>query len=237
MADDQIASVVRRLVREIVLGSPVSTASSAGAPAAFDAADSTAGSISEGFEIPVGISVRHLHICRKDLATLYGPGAELTKKSDLYEPGEFASEQVVTLVGPRLRTIENVRILGPMRDFTQVELSRTDGIALGLDLPMRKSGDLRGAAEITVVGPRGSLTLPMAIRSNRHIHMGPDDGARFGVVDNDIVRVRVPGDEGVIYENVQVRVHEGWLLTMHVDTDDANASNLFCSMKAYLLPS
>jgi putative phosphotransacetylase len=144
----------------------------------------------------------------------------------------------VTLVGPRLRTIEGVRILGPARDFTQVELSRTDGIALGLDLPMRKSGDLASAAPITVVGPHGSLTLSRgAIRSNRHIHMGPADAAKFGVKDNDVVRVRVPGEEGVVFENVQVRVKEGWLLTLHVDTDDANASNLFCNMKAYLLPA
>lgn len=236
-ADDVVAAVVRRVVRE-ALGLPagVSTGrdrflgvSAGGGPRAWE---------SEGFELPVGISVRHLHICRADLEVLYGPGARLTKKSDLFEPGEFAANEVVTVVGPKLRTLENVRILGPERDFTQVELSRTDAITIGLDLPMRKSGDLRGAAPITVVGPRGSITLPNgAIRSNRHIHMAPADAARFGVKDNDIVRVRVPGEEGVIYENVQARVKEGWLLTMHVDTDDANASNLFCNMKAYLLPN
>lgn len=235
--------LVRDLVRRFsVVGDAgvdraVGAATAAGRNASAAIAAGPSRTVDHGFEVPVGISVRHLHICRPDLDILYGPGSRLTRKNDLYEPGEFASNEVVTVVGPKLRTLENVRILGPLRDFTQVELSRTDAFAVGLDLPMRKSGDLVGAAPITVVGPRGSITLPNgAIRSNRHIHMGPADAARFGVNDNDIVRVRVPGEEGVIYENVQVRVKEGWLLTLHVDTDDANASNLFCNMKAYLLP-
>lgn len=231
LTDAAVVDVVRRVVRE-ALGLPQSEGVAEGAARKATAVEEA------GFEIPVGISVRHLHICQADLEVLYGPGAQLTKKNDLYEPGEFAANEVVTVVGPKLRTLENVRILGPLRDFTQVELSRTDAITIGLDLPMRRSGDLESAAPVTIVGPCGSLTLAHgAIRSNRHIHMGPEDAARFGVNDNDIVRVRVPGEEGVIYENVQVRVKDGWLLTMHVDTDDANASNLFCNMKAYLLPN
>lgn len=229
LSDSQVAGLVASLVREALGGPGAAVAEAAGG---FDASASP-----RGFEIPVGISVRHVHICQKDMDVLFGPGAALTKKSDLFEPGEFAAQEVVTLVGPKLRAVEKVRILGPMREFTQVELSRTDAVCLGLDLPMRRSGDLKGAAPLTLVGPAGSLTLPqVAIRSNRHIHMSDRDAERFGVRDNDIVRVRVAGEEGVIYENVQVRVNPSWLLTMHVDTDDANASNLFCNMKAYLLP-
>src|SRR5712691_6186587 len=144
-------------------------------------------------QIPVGVSARHVHVCREDLEKLFGRGYMLTKERDLLQPGEFASKELVTLVGPDGKILPRTRILGPLRSRTQVELARTDGIALGIkNLPMRRSGELQGAAPITLVGLYGTLYLPeAAIRSNRHIHMGPSDAARFGVKQNDIVQLRI----------------------------------------------
>lgn len=179
--------------------------------------------------IPVGVSVRHIHISQDDLEKLFGPGYKLTVKKDLTQPSEFAANEVVTIVGPKLRSIPNVRILGPVRSKTQVELARTDGIVLGINPPVRKSGDTVGSESVTLVGPKGSLTLKEgAIRANRHIHMGPADAAGFGVKDDNLVSVEVSGDKALIFKDVQVRVHQGWILEMHLDTDDANAADIKC---------
>ncbi|MFP4017095.1 MAG: phosphate propanoyltransferase [Halanaerobiales bacterium] len=186
--------------------------------------------------IPVGVSVRHVHITQEDLEVLFGKGYTLTKKKDLAQPGEFAANEVVTAVGPKLRSISNIRILGPVRSKTQVELAKTDGIQLGINPPVRKSGDLIGSAGITLVGPKGSLTLKEgAIQANRHIHMGTEDAARLGVKNDDIVSVEVDGAKALIFRNVQVRVHEGWVLEMHLDTDDANAAGINCGTQVKLL--
>ena len=187
--------------------------------------------------IPVGVSARHVHVCQEDLEKLFGPGYTLTKERDLLQPGEFASKEMVTLVGPGGKVLPHVRILGPLRSRTQVELARTDGIALGIrNLPMRRSGELAGAAPITLVGPRGSVYLPEgAIRSNRHIHMGPQDAQRFGVRQNDVVQLRLGGPEGVTFHNVQIRIHETWKLVVHLDTDDANAAGIVCDVQAELI--
>ncbi len=157
--------------------------------------------------------------------------------SVLLQPGEFASKEMVTLVGRDGKTIPHVRILGPLRTRTQVELARTDGIALGIrDLPMRRSGELQGAAPLTLVGPFGTLYLPeVAMRSNRHIHMSPADAARFGVKQNDVVQLRIGGPEGVTFHNVQIRIHETWKLVAHLDTDDANAAGIVCEVHGELL--
>lgn len=185
--------------------------------------------------IPVGVSVRHVHITPDDLETLYGR-RELTRDRDLYQPGEFAAKEVVTLVGPRLRPMQGVRILGPLRSQTQVELSLTDCIQLGTVAPVRKSGDLVGSAAVVLVGPNGSVTLKEGvIRANRHIHMSSDHARQFGVKDDDVVRVAVPGERGVVFDNVQVRVKQGWRLQLHVDTDDANAAGVVCEMDAYIV--
>ncbi|MTI59030.1 MAG: phosphate propanoyltransferase [Firmicutes bacterium] len=186
--------------------------------------------------IPVGVSVRHVHISQGDLEVLFGRGYTLSKKKDLAQPGEFASNELVTVVGPKLRSIANVRILGPVREKTQIELAKTDGIILGIDPPVRKSGDLAGSESATIVGPEGSITLREGvIRANRHIHMGPADARRFAVRDNDLVSVEVPGEKGLIFKNVQVRVREGWVLVMHLDTDDANAAGISCGTRVKLL--
>lgn len=192
---------------------------------------------SEKAMIPIGISARHLHVCQEDLEKLFGPGYRLTHERDLLQPGEFASKEMVTLVGRDGKTIPHVRILGPLRTRTQVELARTDGIALGIrDLPMRRSGELQGAAPLTLVGPFGTLYLPeVAMRSNRHIHMGPADAARFGVKQNNVVQLRIGGPEGVTFHNVQIRIHETWKLVAHLDTDDANAAGIVCEVHGELL--
>lgn len=186
--------------------------------------------------LPVGVSVRHVHVSAEDLEVLYGRGYRLTPLRDLYQEGEFAAKEVVALVGPRMRALENVRILGPMRSRTQVEVSRTDAVYLGINPPVRASGDLIGSSPITLVGPKGTLILPEgAIIANRHIHMGLDDAQHFGVTDNQLVQVEVLGDKGLVFNNVQVRVKESFRLEMHLDTDDANASGITTGAKARLL--
>lgn len=181
-----------------------------------------------GETVPISVSARHLHITEEDLFVLFGPGYRLEKYRDLKQPGEFASTAQVTIVGPKMRAISGVRILGPVRKFTQVELARTDGIQLGIDLPLRESGDLRGAALLTIVGPKGSITKECAIKAKRHIHMTPDDARIFGVADKEIVSVRVVGPEGGVFDDVVVRVKENFALEMHIDTDEANAFGISC---------
>ncbi|MCL5986362.1 MAG: phosphate propanoyltransferase [Actinobacteria bacterium] len=186
--------------------------------------------------IPIGVSVRHAHLSREDLDKLYGEGYELTRKSDLSQPGNFAANEVVTVVGKRLRSISDVRILAPLRKQTQVELTRTDCIILGVDAPVRPSGDLKSSASIVLVGPKGSVNLSEgAIRANRHIHCDESAAKRLGIKDEDIVTVRIPGEKETIFKNVQVRVIPGSVLEMHVDTDDANAADVMCGTYAELV--
>ena len=177
----------------------------------------------------VGVSVRHVHLTRDALGVLYGPGCELRKMRDLYQPGQFAAEETVAIVGPRMRTIERARILGPLRDHTQVELSRTDGFTLGLELPVRHSGDIAGTPGVTLVGPYGSLTLREgAIRADRHVHVSPEDAQCFGFGDGELVQAVVPGDKELTFGKVRIRVSPGLKLELHIDTDDANAADLSC---------
>lgn len=174
--------------------------------------------------IPVGVSARHLHLCQEHLEVLFGKGATLTKLKDLPQPGEFAAKEKVTLVGPRLRAIEGVRVLGDLRPFTQVEISRTDAHYLGIKPEVRKSGDINGSPGITIIGPAGSLQLEEGvIVANRHIHMNPADAERLGVRNNDVVDVRVLSEKPTIFGKVQIRVGENLNLFMHIDVDDANA--------------
>ena len=180
--------------------------------------------------IPVGISVRHVHLTPETLEQLYGPEhTTLEKMRDLVQPGSYAAQETVTVVGPRMRVIERVRVLGPLRDYNQVELSRTDGFYLGLELPVRNSGDLEGAPSVTLVGPVGSVMLEEgAIRATRHIHISPEDAERFGVQGVEMVRVVVPGPKGLIFNNVYIKAAENLVPEIHLDTDDANAADLSC---------
>ena len=193
-------------------------------------------SSANGKLLPIGISARHVHLTREVFEQLYGRGKEITVYTELYQPGEFASAEVITLIGPRLRAIQDVRILGPFREYTQVELSRTDGVALGIDPPVRKSGDLKGSEPIILVGPAGAVSLKEgAICANRHVHINPQDAERLEVKDDGIVKVRVSGVRAITFENVQIRVSDKFLLQMHLDTDDANAAGVKCGESAELV--
>lgn len=175
----------------------------------------------------VNVSARHIHVTQEDLETLFGPGAQLTKLKDLYQDGEFASEQVVNLIGPRDRLIPGVRVLGPTRNYTQVELSYTDGVYMGIDLPLRISGDHKATPGCVLVGPYGSLTLRQGvIRAQRHVHMSPADLAHFGVSDGQSMKLRIAGPCGVMFENMVVREHPKVKLEVHIDTDEGNACHL-----------
>lgn len=180
----------------------------------------------EGYMVPVGVSARHVHLTQADVETLFGPGYELTKKKELMG-GQFASNELVTIVGTKLRAIENVRILGPVRKFSQVEISKTDAMKLGVRAPLRDSGDIKGSAPIAIVGPKGALYLKEGcIVAKRHIHMSPKDAKAAGLKDKDVVSVSVANDRGTTFEEVLIRVDDSFTLEMHIDTDEANASNI-----------
>ena len=176
-------------------------------------------------DVPIGVSNRHIHLTQEDVEALFGKGYELTKIKDLKQPGQYACRETLTIVGPSMRPIEGVRVLGPVRRRSQVEISRTDSYQLKVKPPVRESGDLDGSAPVTIIGPRGTVTLKEGcIIANRHIHMAPVDGARYGVIDGDYVTVDVLGEKKTRWYDVQVRVSPDFLLEMHVDTDDANAA-------------
>jgi putative phosphotransacetylase len=184
--------------------------------------------IKKGFPaIPLGVSNRHVHLKQETLAKLFGTGAFLESYRELYQPGEFASKQVVTIVGPKMKSIQNVRILGPLRHYDQVEISLTDAIYLGIKPPV---GDLKNAAPLTLVGPAASIYLEhCAIIANRHLHTNSREAKIFGISDGDYCRVRIQGVKSTIFENVLVRVNDSWKLQIHLDTDDANAAYAVCA--------
>ena len=176
---------------------------------------------------PIGISARHCHVTDEALEILYGPGAKLTCYRPLRQPGNYAANQTVTAIGPRMRAIENVRILGPTRKYTQVELSRTDGFMIGLSLPVRDSGDSEDTPGITLIGPAGTLTLLSGvIRAGRHIHIPPEQAKAWGLRDKQLVSAEFEGEKGVLFHNVLIRIGKGLVLELHLDTDDANAADL-----------
>lgn len=176
--------------------------------------------------VTVGISARHVHLTREDVDTLFGAGYELKPFKDLSQPGQFAAEETVTVVGPK-GVIEKVRVLGPERKQSQVELSISDCFKLGIKAPLRDSGDLSGSASVTLVGPVGSVTLKEgAIIAARHIHMHTSDAEKYGLEDGDRIYVRAKGPRGIIFGDVLVRVGDSHKLEMHVDTDEGNAVGL-----------
>lgn len=179
-------------------------------------------------EIPVGISNRHIHLSKDDLETLFGKGYELTPIKDLSQPGQYACKETLTLIGPSMRSIEGVRVLGPLRKNSQVEISATDSFQLKVKPPVRESGKIEGSAPVTIVGPKGIVSLKEGcIIANRHVHMSPDDAAAFGVQDGDYIDVDVlSGTRKSRWFDVQIRVHKDFRLEMHVDTDDANSAGL-----------
>jgi len=177
--------------------------------------------------IPLGISNRHIHLTSKTFHQLFGEKVEFESMRPLYQPGEFASKHTLTIVGPKLRSIPGVRVLGPLRNYDQVEVSLTDAVFLGIDPPVTNSGNLKNAAPLTLVGPNGSLYLEKcAIVANRHLHMPTSEATRLGVKEGDFCRVRIGGEKPTVFENVLVRTNDNWKLQIHLDTDDANAANV-----------
>ncbi|MCO5230425.1 MAG: acetate/propionate family kinase [Chitinophagales bacterium] len=186
--------------------------------------------------IPIAISARHVHLTQESVEQLFGPGHQLTFRSPLSQPGQFACEETVTLVGPRNR-IEKVRVLGPARTYNQVEIARTDEFFLGVDAPIRDSGHIEGTPGITLIGTAGTVTLKEGlICAWRHIHMHPNDAELFGVQDKDIVEVDVEhNDRPITFKNVLVRVSDKFKLEMHIDTDEGNAAEITNGTKGVLL--
>lgn len=179
-----------------------------------------------GYQVPVGVSARHIHLTQEHVEALFGQGYRLTKKKDLMG-GQYACNETVTIVGLKLRAIENVRVLGPVRKASQLEISATDAMKLGVAAPIRESGNVAGSAPVAVVGPKGVIYLQEGcIIAMRHIHMSPADAAAAGVRDGDIVSVRADNERGTVFNQVKIRVNESFTLEMHIDTDEANASKI-----------
>ncbi len=177
--------------------------------------------IGDYMKINVGISNRHVHLNNEDYKLLFG-NIPLTKRNDLTQPGIFASELTVTIAGPK-RSIENVRVLGPNRSYTQVEVSKTDSYTLGINPPVRNSGDLEEAFEITIIGPKGSITRKAAIVATRHIHVDKNIRREHNLEGINIVNVKIGGEKGGVITNVYLRDSEKAYFELHLDTDDANA--------------
>jgi len=212
-------SAVERIVREVAL-EYLKRAGGSAAP-----------------ELVVQTSSRHMHICREDMDVLFGPGSELTIDRALHQEGNFAAKETVTIVGPRNRLISNLRILGPMRKKTQVELAFTDAIMLGItDIPVRLSGDIAGSPGAILIGPKGVVELKEGvIRAAIHVHMNPAEAAYFAVSQGDNMRLRVGGESGLTFNKVRVRIDPNSRLNVHMDTDEANACGLHLTREIELL--
>ena len=181
---------------------------------------------SNGYQVPVGVSARHIHLTQEHVEALFGQGYHLTKKKELMG-GQYACNETVTIVGIKLRAIENVRVLGPVRKASQLEISATDAMKLGVAAPIRESGNVTGSAPIAVVGPKGVIYLKEGcIIAMRHIHMSPADAMAAGVHDGDIVSVKADNERGTVFNQVKIRVSDSYTLEMHIDTDEANASKI-----------
>src|SRR5712691_6250112 len=205
-------AVVEHLVRQAVyqrLGKPLPRLASAPNP------------------LVVNVSARHCHLTQEAVEALFGKGHELTVHKWLYQEGQFAAQETVTLIGPRSRVISNLRILGPCRTLNQVELAYTDGIALGFDLPLRLSGNIKGTIGAMLMGPEGFLEMPKGvIRALRHVHMHPDDAEFYGVKNAENMGLKIGGPCGLSLEKLLVRVDKSFKLEVHIDTDEGNACNL-----------
>jgi propanediol utilization protein len=208
--------IVERIVRDALnkqLGEPSSVRSRLNAPASEP-------------KLAVNVSARHAHVTQEDLELLFGKGHQLKPFKWLYQDGFFAAEEAVTVIGPRQRMIQNLRILGPCRDHSQVELAFTDAVGLGLDLPVRKSGDHRDTPGCWMMGPAGMIRLERGvIRHERHVHIGPKDADFYGVKDGDRLHLRIKSDCGAVLEDLLVRLSPASKLEVHIDTDEGNAVN------------
>lgn len=187
-------------------------------------------------KLVVNISARHAHLTQAHVDVLFGQGYQLTQMKRLYQDTDFASNETIAVVGPRQRMIPGIRILGPCRAFSQVELSLTDAISLGIDVPVRLSGDIEGSPGCLLIGPNGSLVLPNGvIKAERHVHMGPKDAEFHGVKAKDRMNLRIEGSCPTTLEGLLVRTHADWKLEVHIDTDEANCADLTKATKVTLV--
>lgn len=201
-------SVIERLVRQALAGQ-------------------TNGAVSGKPKLVVNVSARHAHVTPEDLERLFGKGHKLTPYKNLYQDGFFAAEETVTMIGPRQRIINNIRILGPCREYNQVELAFSDAIVLGLNPPVRKSGDHRDSAGCWLMGPAGMIQLEKGvIRHERHVHMGPQDLEYYGVKDGGRLHLRIKSTCSAVLEDLLVRFAPTSKLEVHLDTDEGNAVDL-----------
>jgi len=185
--------------------------------------------------VPIGVSNRHIHLDRADMDALFGQGSELTFKKELGQPGQYASEETVTLHGPK-GELSRVRVLGPLRSESQMEISVTDGFALGVRPPIRESGKLEGTPGLTIIGPKGTIQKDSGtIAALRHIHLDPETAQRMGVKDKQMVKVEIRGLRGGILHNVLIRVSEQFAPEMHIDVDEANAMGVKNGDRAYII--
>ena len=187
------------------------------------------------FKVPVGVSNRHVHLSQEHIDALFGAGYSLTKMKDLSQPGQYACNETVTVIGPK-GSMAGVRVLGPARKASQVELSATDTFKVGVKPPVRDSGMLDGTPGVDLEGPIGRVTLDQGvIIAARHIHMTPEDASKYSLKDGDHVRVAVPGPRGGILEHVLARVHPSYALDLHCDTDEGNALSISNGQKLEVL--
>ena len=205
-------AAVEHLVRQVVyqrLGKPMPRTAAAPNP------------------LVVNVSARHCHLTQEAVEALFGKGHALTVHKWLYQDGQFAAKEMVTLIGPRSRVISNLRILGPCRTLNQVELAYTDAIALGFEIPLRISGNIEGTPGGMLMGPAGFFEMPQGIiRALRHAHMHPDDAEFYGVKAGDEMKLKIGGPCGITLEKMLCRVDKSFKLEVHVDTDEGNACNL-----------
>ncbi|NLY78126.1 MAG: phosphate propanoyltransferase [Tissierellia bacterium] len=177
-------------------------------------------------KLPIALSNRHVHLSQEDLEILFGKGHTLTKKKDLSQPGQYACEETVDIIGPK-NTIKKVRVLGPVRSRTQVEISISDAFKLGVEPVIRNSGDIKGTPGAKLVGPKGEVDIEEGvIIAARHIHMHTSDAEKFGVRDGDVVKVKTEGIRALIFDNVLVRMGDTHALEMHVDVEEGNAAGV-----------
>lgn len=221
-------ATIEKIVREIVIQQPPS-AGSGQAPATSSGHSRS--------ELVVSISARHCHLTDEHVETLFGPGQTLTPMKPLYQDGFYAAEQTVMVVGPRRRMLPNVRVLGPTRPHSQVELAFTDSISLGIDAPVRHSGKIEGTPGCVLVGPRGVVELDEGvIRAARHVHMNFRDAQSYGVANGDFLNLRVESPQcSIVFEDLLVRADETSKLEVHLDTDEGNASYLEAATKVELV--
>lgn len=179
-----------------------------------------------GYKVPVGLSNKHLHVCAADVEKLFGKGYKLTPAKELKQPGQYACEEKVDIVGPK-GTLKGVRILGPERPETQVELALTDARAIGVSVPIRESGKLEGTPGVKLIGPAGEVDLDHgAIAALRHIHLSITQAEEAGVKDKQMVSVRFGGERGLMFDNVLIRSGDGHTNEIHLDTDEGNAAGI-----------